>query len=362
MFFRYIAVFAMAGLGSCAASQPADPPPRTEGLAGLLADRTALALVLGLEDDSTQAFSRVVDATFSRDGRHIIVLNRHAPFVRVFRRDGSLRAMFVGEGDGPGESRLPYAVAPGRNDQILVVDGGLKLLTLDGNLLAERRHLPIQVVEVLKGCDDEWLVYGPSPLTSTKASSRAWIHRLWLRPPDVVRVEPIYWDSTSSLTVGFGAQQTLVQADSSFILLHRYSTTPALLKWNCADLSPKPMTEGRQLLRPKRELRPLTLDLSEPFPGGIAIADAGLLWLETVTLLPSGSTNPEQAWSETWFTLLTPDSLFRAAVAGNYRIRDTWHDEEVVLTRSDPFETVVIVRLSDVLQRVREGSASRRKT
>jgi hypothetical protein len=331
-------------------------------LDALLTDRNALELVLGLEDDSAQGFSRVIDAAFSRDGQHLIVLNRHAPFVRVFRRDGSLRSMFLTEGDGPGESRFPYAVAPGEDDQILIMDHGLKLLTLDGALVAERRYLPVQPVEVLHGCDKDWFVYGPSPVTDRSSGPYAWIHQVWLRPPDIAQFEPIYKDSAAPLTIGFGAQQTLATSGSRFVLLHRYAAEPRLLEWSCANLRPETMPESTQLLRPERELPPLTLDLSWPRPSGIAVAADELLWLENVTLFPPGSTNPEEAQPETWFTLLTRDSIFRAGVPGHYSVRDTYEDEEIIFTRSDPFETVAVVAMVDLFQRLRYGVRSRRRS
>jgi hypothetical protein len=241
------------------------------------------------------------------------------------------------------------------------MDRGLKLLTLDGVLLAERRYLPIQPVEVLRGCDGDWFVYGASPFTDQQNGPFAWIHQVWLRPPDIAQFKPIYQDSAAPVLVTFGAEQTLTRTGSRFVLLHRYSAEPRLLEWSCSSLRPETMAESSQLLRPERKLPPLTSDLSWPRPSGIALTADELLWLETVTLLPPGSTNPEEAQPETWFTLLTPDSIFSAGVPGRYRIRDTYEDKEVIITSSAPFEIIAVVRVRELFQRIRGGVGSRRR-
>ena len=71
----------------------------------------------------------VVAARMTEGARHVVVLDAAPPFVKVFDRNGRLRAAFARKGSGPGEIEAPAALATSGDTAILVADakGGVSL-------------------------------------------------------------------------------------------------------------------------------------------------------------------------------------------------------------------------------------------
>jgi len=106
-----------------------------------LADSTRYVAQIGgaEESDPKSTLSRVISARLTEDGQHFVVLEGFAPYVKVFRRDGSLRSAFLQAGDGPGEMRSPAALAVSGDSAIMVLGGRGRaaVFDLDGDLRVE---------------------------------------------------------------------------------------------------------------------------------------------------------------------------------------------------------------------------------
>ena len=83
---------------------------------------------IGCVDCTGPALFAGIQAISLHDNR-IYVLDRTAPFVRIFTTDGRTVRAFSREGSGPGELRLPIAVTPRANGELEVFDMTLRRFT-----------------------------------------------------------------------------------------------------------------------------------------------------------------------------------------------------------------------------------------
>lgn len=168
---RILALFAVL-LSGCSASADSALPQATPSLA-LQSAFDSLRSDSGTIGRRGGAWlSRIRAARLTSDGR-VVVLSGDAPFVRVYAPNGKQLAAFVRRGSGPGEARVPTALAVSSGEVVLVVDGNrLLTFTLNGTYLAETRSEVLPVDATRNPCGTGWLLYGPE---SGTMRSRAWL-------------------------------------------------------------------------------------------------------------------------------------------------------------------------------------------
>src|SRR5688572_2784934 len=105
-----IALAASLSIAPVAAQQP----PRLE----------PVARIGCMDCDGPALFSGI--QAVALDDAHVYILDRSAPFVRVFTTSGRSVRAFGRAGSGPGELRLAIAVAPRPNGELEVFDMTLR--------------------------------------------------------------------------------------------------------------------------------------------------------------------------------------------------------------------------------------------
>ncbi|HKP75400.1 MAG TPA: hypothetical protein VJT67_07630 [Longimicrobiaceae bacterium] len=176
----------------------------------------------------------VVAARMTDGARHVVVLDAVPPFVKVFDRQGHLRAAFARKGAGPGEVEAPSALAASGDTAILVADarGGLSVFDLDGRLKWRSRPLGIVPLALAPGCGGGWTLYGPAV---TRARSPAWLHDLQPSGDSAV-LRGTLQDSLPAEGVGIGLAYGLVRGPAGLVL--RHDAGHAVYARGCGALAP----------------------------------------------------------------------------------------------------------------------------
>jgi hypothetical protein len=192
----------------------------------------------GPDADPKTSLSRVITARMTDDGGHFVVLEGFAPFLKVFRRNGSLRAAFLRSGDGPGEMRTPTALAVSGDTAILVLGGNGRtaVYSLDGALLHEVPALGFPGLAAA-GCGPDWIVYGPR--FQQGGRSAQWLHRVRFRADGALSVTSAFPDTavTSRLAGGlaYGGVST---PEPGVLFRHTLGRKPGVLAWPCGNPEP----------------------------------------------------------------------------------------------------------------------------
>lgn len=180
-----------------------------------------------------EGFTRISDAQLTPDGRFIVVLDQAPPYVRVFSTTGSLETAFVPHGEGPGEAEGPLAIAVSE-DRILVLEPGrASLFTPRGEFL-DSRGIDFWPESAARGCDGDFLVYGPGTRTNGTP--------VWLRAigPFDAAPRPLLRGATEAERDSYerrrfiGPRKLAVSGD--LILVHHGAREPAeTLTLSCPD-------------------------------------------------------------------------------------------------------------------------------
>lgn len=273
----------------------------------------------------------MVAARMTESGRHIVVLDGAPPFVKVFGRDGGLRAAFAGRGRGPGEVEAPAALATSGDTAVLVVDarGGLSVFDLAGHLKAHSGPLGIVPLAAAAGCWGGWTLYGPSV---TARGTPLWLHHVRLADGSAV-VRSALPDSIPSQGIGLGLAYGLIGGGDALVLRHdegravyasRCASAPELLfrletREPAGDIASVP---GRQVTR----VRPGTRIVA-----GIARVSPGVL---TANVVVGGGTE---------LTLYRSGSRLTRRLGGAWYLRDSG-PEGVLVSTDDPAPRIYLLR------------------
>jgi hypothetical protein len=286
----------------------------------------------------------ILAARFTGTGEHVVVLDFTPPFVKVFRRDGTLHKAFLGRGSGPLEMQHPGAVAVAGDSLILVAGGSRRVavFTMDGQLRGEGRT-GFPVLAAAAGCDGGWIGYGPTFKAGTRP---AWLHRLRFGQ-GVARVEDLeFRDDLGGGIVPIGVAYGIAQSNDMTHVWHTLTENPSVLALACAGQMPTarkvdalsspdaPRTQGKAAR--------MTIEPGLRTLAGMAAVDDGVILAAQVVPKPG---QPET----TEFTLLTPDGREQAvSVPGSYTLRDGHPRLGVLVSTTDPAPRLFSVSHKDM--------------
>ena len=139
-----------------------------------------------------ETFTEIIDASLTPDGQRVVVLDAAPPFLRFFDRQGSLVGTAVPEGDGPGESRRPHAIAV-RDSTVLVLGAGrVTIVNFDGREIARSTELGFFPMAAARGCGADWTLLGPGPTEDGRSTS--WLHVVTVEDQSI-HGHPVYVES-----------------------------------------------------------------------------------------------------------------------------------------------------------------------
>ncbi len=321
-----------------------DAPPRTREVDSLFHGDIAAVTRIGNADDPVRSFTRIVDVAASPDGSRVVVLDASPPFVRLFDREGRDRA-FLQRGDGPGESRGPWAVAAGA-DGFLILDRAPKLFDWGGALVAEGRLPGFIGLAAIAGCKGDWLVYGPGQ----GQHEFAWLHSLNVTAPDSFSDHAWLADTARPRRIGLGALYGLSRGAGRFVLYHTNGSPPGLMQWSCENPEPQSMPDLAFLVPPPPEttVEPTeggvmisgTIGFNVPSFAGLAWLDEALLWIEHVMIVPLPGKEPDV---ETRLRLVENGIEYSATVQGDFTLRGSTAEGTLLFTTIEPWPQVLLV-------------------
>lgn len=355
---RTCAIMLLTGCGlvaACGAAEAGDPP--IVGLMSSLADSSAV-IRIGADDESYAMLSRVQDAEFTPSGEHIVVLDNVAPFVRVFSRDRRTAHAFLGKGGGPSEASSPYALAA-KDDRILVADGGrLMEFTSAGDPVATSVPDVLLPLQLLPGCSDDWIVYGPGRTGGVPVHSSDWLHSVRLGADGAIAREVLLNAPSNTQRLGMGKLYGFAQAGGRYALYHEYGRPIHFYQWRCGEAQAQVWDRGmsglpsavRDRLARIDSMEAMTLDLSEPRPGGILLIGDDVLQFLMRMHMPSPDVEPVDF---TRIRLLSPMGDFEVELSGAYRPLSTGPAGEVLVDTRDPFPQLLIIPGDQLIELVR---------
>jgi hypothetical protein len=227
-----------------------------------------------------EVFSRIVDASLSRSGRFVVVLDEAPPFVHVFDRQDGAAWTFGVTGEGPGELRDPYSLEVLADTVLLVLNGnGIDWFKLDGTWKQRNRlgELGLLASAITTGCSDRVFVYGRSE-GGTSSDTVSWLHELRLdsTPPNTTALK--VWGSVSP--VRFGSIEGLDATNEAVLLWHRSDWSQTGWWLPCSSLQPIRLTSRsatltvseEQVIDSERTAVKMSISYSDTLAGGAAIS------------------------------------------------------------------------------------------
>ncbi len=293
----------------------------------------------------------VIDATFL-DRDEIAVLDRYAPFVRVYGRDGAFVRAIVPEGGGPGEARHPVSLQGTDSGAVLLTESNsVSLISADGKLIRRLPPLEGRSRGAAIGCDGQLLVMhtvaqGYLPTGAITAFDSTWKH-----PVSEFRLDTIR---------GFSRQEHpffLVRSKDVLTFYTEEIREPRLLSITCGPESvtslplPPPgraewfeQTSGGWALHPS----------DPPIPAGVAAVDNGVLWA-TNELIDSDKA--------TVLTLIGSDGSVGESLGlrGWVELVDSDDRAFLFIHRGDSASTALVVPRGPLLRLVAQLGIERRK-
>lgn len=279
--------------------------------------------------DPDATIGHVIAARVTASGDRVVVLDFAPPYVKVFRRDGTLERAFLSEGDGPREMRHPSALAVAGDSLVMVAGGARRLAVfgMDGQPRAEGRT-GFPVLAAVEGCDGEWIAYGPTFRTGDQS---AWLHRIRMGP-DSMRVADLeFREARGDGMIGQGLAYGIARAGDTMHVWHVLTEAPAVLGWACGQARPhawavRPLSQRTAAERDGKAVR-MTIEPGQRMLAGMAAVPGGVVLAAHV--VPAAG---KPATTE--LTLVTAKGEHTVAVTGAYTLRDS-HPRLGVLVNSD---------------------------
>jgi hypothetical protein len=312
-----------------------------------LTDPTLHRFHVGLDESAPPdaTLGQVLAARVTDGGRHVVVLDLAAPFVKVFDGDGRFRTSFMRKGSGPGEARSPMALAVSGDSAVLVADASqtLSVTDLQGGLRAQARLPGVLALAAASPCPGEWLVYGPR--MDGRGRTAPWLHRVRFTAADAVEVRSFMVDTVPS-RISAGLAYGLVSDGTGVVVRHTQGARPRVLHLACAGGAPRVLYEGEAVPPPPPPVREggrtrTTVTPGMRAPGGLAALPGGVVFAEKVF----GEAEGERVD----LTLLGAGSGRTLSVAGDYVIRDSRTGVGVLVSTNDPVPQVFLVKPEDFL-------------
>jgi hypothetical protein len=317
------------------------PVPRGE----FPAPRAEDAVQVGRVDtsDPNAAIGRVVAARFTGSGERVVVLDYAPPYVKVFRRDGTLDTAFLARGGGPLEIRDPAALAVAGDSLILVADGSRRVavFSLDGVLRAEGRS-GFPVLAASAGCEGEWIAYGP---TFGRGTQPSWLHRV-RADAGRLQVEDLdFRDALGSGVIGNGMPYGIARSGGSVRVWHVLGAAPAVLGWTCGETRPhawpvRPLTQ-RNSRRGGGDAVRMSVGPGQRTLAGMAAVPGGVVLAAHVVPRPGEPASTE-------LTFVTDKGEQSVTVAGTWTLRDSHPRMGVLVSTNDPVPRLFTISPEDL--------------
>jgi hypothetical protein len=301
------------------------------------------------EDERADAtLGLITVARLSENGRHVVILDFVAPYVKVFDGTGRFERAFLHSGSGPGEARFPLALAVSGDTTIFVADasGRLMVFGMDGVLRREATDTRMQVLAATSGCSGDWVLYGPK--FGSSAAKPTWLHRLRVGAGGGVASTDVLQDSVAYDILPHGVAYGLVSDARGALIWHTLGPERLLASWVCGGASPVAARDDRgpgEKTMAHREAGGVRMEIraGSRFRGGIASVPGGVVIAEHVTGREPGS-------ATTALTLRRQDGTRRTiSVPGSYTLRDSRPGVGVLISTTDPVPQVFLVSERDLL-------------
>lgn len=346
--YRLFPVFAAAlAIAACGSEPHGSPAPRA------LADPAAHVAHIGLDEDAPAeaTIGRVVAARLTDGGRHVVVLDFVAPFVKVFDGRGRFVSAFLRKGGGPGESRGPTALAAAGDSLVLVANAaeGVSVYTLAGEARARARIRGLVPLAATSWCGGEWLVYGPRVAPSGDVSRATWLHRLRPVTADSFEVTSVLADTVPERMAN-GLAYGLVSEGRTAVVRHalRGGGAPRVFRVSCDGGEPRLLHEGEPapVEGPRERGDGKVTSTIRPgikYPGGMAAVGGRVVVGEKVYV--------GEGHQRLDLTLVDGRGAASAgSIAGNFSLQDSRPDTGVLVSTSEPVPQVFLVRSPDFLE------------
>ena len=293
--------------------------------------------------DPNASIGRVIAARFTADGERVVVLDFAPPYIKVFRRDGTLERAFLTAGDGPLEMRHPSALAVAGDSLVMVAGAGRRVAVfgMDGQLRAEGRT-SFPVLAAVEGCDGEWAAYGPTFRTGDRT---AWLHRIRMGPDGMRVVDLEFRAALGEGMVGQGLAYGMARTGNTVRVWHVLGAEHAVLGWACGESRPRawpvrPLWERTAARRDGKAVR-MTIEPGQRMLAGMAAVPGGVVLAAQVVPAAGRPATTE-------LTLVTAKGERTVAVTGAYRLRDSHPRLGVLVDSDDPVPRLFTVSPADL--------------
>lgn len=292
------------------------------------------------------ALGSVTAARVTDSGRHVVVLDFVAPFIKVFDRSGRFQAAFLDKGGGPGEARGPTALAVSGDSLVLVVDPaqGILLFDLSGRLRGQSRINGLFALAAAAPCPGEWLVYGPRRAPGRGTGTATWLHRVRFTAPGAAEVRSSMSDTIAG-RVGAGLAYGLVSDGDGAVLRHSAGAHPRVVRVPCSG-EPRVLYRGTPAVEqptsaPRRGSVQTSIRPGMRAPGGLASLGGSVVFAEKVFV---GSHEDRLD-----LTMLAGGGTKKLSIARDYVLQDSRPGVGVLVSTSDPVPQVFLVSPEDFL-------------
>lgn len=332
-----VACGAALALGACGGESTSN--------AAFPAERTGGVRVGSVESaDPDAVIGMVLAARLTESGDRVVVLDFAPPYVKVFRRDGTLERAFLTAGDGPMEMRGPSALAVAGDSLILVAGGTRRLAVfgMDAQLRAEGRT-PFPVLAAVAGCDGEWIAYGPA---GGAREGMSWLHRVRLGDGGIRTADLAFREPLGAENVGSGLAYGITRNADTLRVWHVLGTAPAVLGWRCGEDQPvswpvEPLDQRGESPRRRGDAMRMAIEPGSRSLSGMAAVPGGVVLAAHVVPAPGDSSTTE-------LTLVTADGERTVTVPGDYTLRDTHPRLGVLVSVADPAPRLFTISADDL--------------
>jgi hypothetical protein len=293
--------------------------------------------------DPRASIGLVLAARFTESGDRIVLLDFAPPYVKVFRRDGSLERAFLSEGRGPMEMRHPAALAVAGDSAILVADGTrVAVFGMGGQLRGEGRT-GFPVLAAAAGCDGEWIAYGP---TFRAGNEPAWLHRLRIGHGPAQTVDLEFRDALGDRMIGSGLAYGIARNSDTVRVWHVLTEKPAVLGWGCGQARPdawavKALDQRGESPRRQGDAVRMAIEPGSRSLSGMAAVPGGVVLAAQVVPGPGDSATTE-------LTLVTAAGERTVSVPGDYTLRDSHPRHGVLVSTTDPTPRLFTISIDDL--------------